>query len=250
MQKLKLLGTVSIAASLLALPAFAQNNNNNGSANGPAHMQAEATPHGAMYSNLGSGGYTAEQVFIHNGNNGNGGGGWNGNNANNGNNNWRPSQRNPDLADNGDARASKVIGTSVYNERDQKLGSIDDVLIGKNGVHAIISTNNKKVAVPFNQLRFGNASVAGDNKIVLPNETQAQLNTEPVVHYNETNYQSARNNNNGGGPFARNGNGNGWNGNGNGNGNGGPFSGSSGPGVTGNGPFNAGNGGGNGNTHG
>lgn len=143
-----------------------------------------------MYSNLGSGGYTAEQTYIHNGNNNNAG-----NTTANANNNQRPSERNRDLADNGDARASKVVGTAVYSEKDQKLGNVNDILIGKNGVFAVISTNHKKVSVPFNELKFGNATNMGDDRIVLPNETQARLNTEPVVHYNETNYQAARNNN-------------------------------------------------------
>ncbi len=139
------------------------------------------------------GGYTATQDYIRNGNNNND------NNNNDNNNNWRASQRNSDLADNGDARASKVIGTGVFNTNNQQLGNVNDILIGKNGVWAVISTNNKKVAVPFNQLEFGNASNGnGNDQIVLPNKTQAQLNTQPVFHYNETNYQGVQGHNNGG----------------------------------------------------
>ncbi len=238
MNRMKLFGAAGLAASLLAAPAFAQNSGANGNLNNPSSYSNGgnfATNTGARgnnngngvgfspntsnvvgngkYANIGTGGYTAEQTYIRNGNNNN--------NANNNNNNWRPSQRNSDLADNGDARASKVIGTGVYNTNDQQLGSVDDILIGKNGVFAVISTNNKKVAVPFNQLKFGNASNEGNDKIVLPNETQARLNTMPVLHYNETNYQgskaNANNNSNNGGVFGNNNNGR------NGNG-GGPFS--------------------------
>lgn len=247
MNRVKLLGAAGLAASLMAAPAFAQNSgatnaagngnlnnpssysnggsygntgggNNSGSSNNPASVVGNG-----RYANVGMGGYTATQDYIRNGNNGN-----NNNNANNGNNNnWRPSQRNHDLADNGDARASKVIGTSVYNTNNQKLGNVNDVLIGQNGVFAVIKTNNKQVAVPFNELQFGDAQNQGNDRVVLPNKTQAQLNTQPVFHYNETNYQGVNGTNGGGGNnggiFGNNNNNNGWHGNG-----GGPFSGNGG----------------------
>ncbi len=89
-----------------------------------------------------------------------------------------------------DARAGKVIGTNVYNAQDQKLGSVDDVLIGSNGVWAIISTNDHKVAVPFQKLQFGNANANSDDKLVLPDTDQAQLNNDPAFHYNASNYAS------------------------------------------------------------
>src|SRR3954451_7636629 len=42
-----------------------------------------------------------------------------------------PSQRNAVLTDTGNVRASKLIGASVYNDRDEKVGSVDDVIVGK-----------------------------------------------------------------------------------------------------------------------
>ena len=42
-----------------------------------------------------------------------------------------PSQRNTVLTDRGDVRASKLIGAAVYNDRDEKVGSVDDVIMGK-----------------------------------------------------------------------------------------------------------------------
>ncbi|HEY3787820.1 MAG TPA: PRC-barrel domain-containing protein, partial [Urbifossiella sp.] len=36
--------------------------------------------------------------------------------------------RNPVMTKMGDARASKVIGSSVYNDHDEKVGSVDDLL--------------------------------------------------------------------------------------------------------------------------
>ncbi|MGA9867985.1 MAG: PRC-barrel domain-containing protein, partial [Acetobacteraceae bacterium] len=137
-----------------------------------------------MYANVGQGGYAADQAFIH------------GANANTNPSadakdaDLRPSQRNPVLADNGSARASKVIGTEVYNTDNQKLGSVDDILIGKNGVFAVLSTNQKKVTVPFDSLKLGDAKNNGDDKLVLPNETQAKLNTQLEFHYDASNYQS------------------------------------------------------------
>ena len=224
MRKEHLIGT-ALAAALIAAPgvALAQNGNNNSPAyynnggsgsnfnagsnrnenqnwNGNANnfrLQNQVPRESEMiYGNIGSGGYSGMPMPIPtNNNNNNAGnnnnGGWFGNNGNNGNNNasnMRPSQRNPLLADNGDARASKVVGTTVFNRNSQNLGNVNDVLIGRNGVWAIIATNNKKVAVPFRDLIFGDSNVKGNDKLVLPNVTQAQLNTLPVFHYNVTNY--------------------------------------------------------------
>jgi hypothetical protein len=105
----------------------------------------------------------------------------------------RPSQRNPDLADNGDALASKVVGTDVYNSHNQKLGSVDDILIRSNCIFAVISTDQKNVTVPFQNLVFGDAWARSDDKLVLPNMTQAELNEQPAFHYNATNYASNQN---------------------------------------------------------
>jgi PRC-barrel domain len=42
-----------------------------------------------------------------------------------------PSQRNTVLTDSADVRASKLIGASVYNDRNEKIGSVDDLVLGK-----------------------------------------------------------------------------------------------------------------------
>jgi sporulation protein YlmC with PRC-barrel domain len=42
-----------------------------------------------------------------------------------------PSQRNTVLTDSGDVRASKLVGAAVYNDRDEKIGSVDDLVLGK-----------------------------------------------------------------------------------------------------------------------
>src|SRR6202167_5361762 len=54
--------------------------------------------------------------------------------------NTAPSDRNSVMTQMGDARASKVIGSAVYNSHDEKVGSIDDLLIAKDGrMSAVIS---------------------------------------------------------------------------------------------------------------
>ena len=99
-----------------------------------------------------------------------------------------PSQRNPLLADNGDVRIGKLIGTNVYDKNDHKLGSVDGVLAGHDGqLQVVISTNNKKVLVPWNALQFGNAKENSDNKVLMPGETEASLNNRPNFNYQNQN---------------------------------------------------------------
>ena len=116
---------------------------------------------------------------------------------NNGNNaqmqNATPAD-NPLLAWNGEARASRIIVTLVYNQQDKQLGSVSDILLtpsGQNGSQnqgpmAVINVNDgsKLVTVPFNKLEFGNAKQNGDNKIIMPSETLSALKNMPAFHYN------------------------------------------------------------------
>ena len=95
-----------------------------------------------------------------------------------------PSQRNPLLADNGDVRMSKLIGTDVYNQQDKKIGSVDDVLAGTNGrPDVILKVNGKLVQVPWDKLQFGNAQQNSDNKVIMSGETQSALAGQPTFHY-------------------------------------------------------------------
>ncbi len=180
----------AVAASLFALPGLAfaaatpnpaNADNNNAAANNtsaPAAQSMNAT---------GAGGYSGTELPIRNNTGDNAGA----------TASMRPSQRNADLADNGTVRAGKVIGTDVYNDQNQKIGSIDEVLIGKdNGIWAVISTDKQKVAVPFKNFIFGDAKQVTHDKMVLPNTTQAQLDTMPKFEYDATNYAGNKNNNN------------------------------------------------------
>lgn len=99
-----------------------------------------------------------------------------------------PSQRNPLLADNGDVRISKMIGVTIYNRDDKKVGNIDEVLAAQNGrLQVVISTSNKKAVVPWDSLVFGDAKLNSDNKILMPDATQAQLDKMEAFDYQKTN---------------------------------------------------------------
>jgi len=95
-----------------------------------------------------------------------------------------PSQRNPLLADNDKVRIGKLIGTDVYNAKDQKLGDVDDVLVGADGQpDVILSAGGRLVQVPWNQLQFGNAKLNSHNKAILPDATPQSLKQAPEFRY-------------------------------------------------------------------
>jgi sporulation protein YlmC with PRC-barrel domain len=68
----------------------------------------------------------------------------------------------------GDWRASKVVGLSVYNDTNEKLGSINDLLMDKSGnikavvlgVGGFLGMGEHLVAVPLDKVRFVNEPVA------------------------------------------------------------------------------------------
>jgi hypothetical protein len=98
--------------------------------------------------------------------------------------------RNPVMTKMGDARASKVIGSSVYNDHDEKVGSVDDLLIGKDGkLNAVLSVGgflgmgSKYVEVPYAELTFGNTQRDSDNKVVLKGATKESLKTQAAYDY-------------------------------------------------------------------
>jgi len=99
-----------------------------------------------------------------------------------------PSKINPLLTDNGEVRMSKLVGTNVYNDKDKKLGSVDDVVMGKTGEpQVIIKANGNLHPVPWNKLQFGNAKQNSDNKVILPGEDENALNSAPQYHYTANN---------------------------------------------------------------
>jgi sporulation protein YlmC with PRC-barrel domain len=68
----------------------------------------------------------------------------------------------------GDWRASKVVGLSVYNDNNESLGSINDLLTDKSGnikavvigVGGFLGVGEHLVAVPFDKIKFVNEPIA------------------------------------------------------------------------------------------
>jgi sporulation protein YlmC with PRC-barrel domain len=101
-----------------------------------------------------------------------------------------PSARNPIMTDNGGMRTSKIVGSSVYNDQKQKIGSVDDLVIGSDhAIHAVLSVGGflgmdaKLVEVPFDKLQFGNTKSSSENRVVLPGTTKQQLTSMPDYHF-------------------------------------------------------------------
>lgn len=64
----------------------------------------------------------------------------------------------------GQWRASKLIGVDVYNNQNEKIGEIDELIMTSNGqvtgavigVGGFLGLGERNVMVPLNQLRFSN----------------------------------------------------------------------------------------------
>jgi sporulation protein YlmC with PRC-barrel domain len=62
----------------------------------------------------------------------------------------------------GEWRASKVVGVNVYNDSNEKLGSIDELIMNKDGkidkviigVGGFLGVGQRDIAVNFDQLKF------------------------------------------------------------------------------------------------
>jgi sporulation protein YlmC with PRC-barrel domain len=74
----------------------------------------------------------------------------------------------PAIASGSSWRASKLVGLSVYNDNNENLGSINDLLTDKSGnikaavlsVGGFLGVGARLVAVPFDKIRFVNEPVA------------------------------------------------------------------------------------------
>src|ERR1700736_1902429 len=84
------------------------------------------------------------------------------------------------------SRARKLIGSSVVNDQNEKIGTIEDIIIGKDKVlfavlqvGGFLHIGGRMVAVPFQSL------VLEDNgtKIKLPGATQEALKKLPEFKY-------------------------------------------------------------------
>ncbi len=79
----------------------------------------------------------------------------------------------------GNWRASKLVGLSVYNDNNESLGSINDLLADKNGnikavvigVGGFLGVGEHLVAIPFDKIKFVNEPVAYTGVAGAPNAT-------------------------------------------------------------------------------
>src|SRR5450759_4112205 len=79
----------------------------------------------------------------------------------------------------GDWRASKIVGLSVYNDKNESLGSINDLLTDKSGaikavvigVGGFLGVGEHLVAVPFDKIKFVTEPVAYTGVAGDPNAT-------------------------------------------------------------------------------
>jgi sporulation protein YlmC with PRC-barrel domain len=79
----------------------------------------------------------------------------------------------------GDWRASKLVGLKVYNDANESVGSINDLLVDKNGavkavvigVGGFLGVGEHLVAVPFDKIKFADEAVAYTGAAGAPNAT-------------------------------------------------------------------------------
>ena len=82
-------------------------------------------------------------------------------------------------------RASKVIGSSVLNDANETIGTIDDLLVSRDGkqpyavlsIGGFLGMGTRLVVVPYETLKFA------DNKVVLPGGTKEGLKMLPEFKY-------------------------------------------------------------------
>jgi hypothetical protein len=83
---------------------------------------------------------------------------------------------------NGDWRASKVVGLNVYNEKNENVGSINDLLIDKGGnvkaavisVGGFLGMGARLVAMPLDKVKFSTEPVAYTGVAGAPNNGAAK----------------------------------------------------------------------------
>lgn len=82
-------------------------------------------------------------------------------------------------------RTSKIVGASVYNEGNEKLGTVDDVILTEGdkatvaivAIGGVLGVGSKLVALPFTQMR------READKIVLTGVTKEALAAMPSFTY-------------------------------------------------------------------
>jgi len=89
-------------------------------------------------------------------------------------------------------RSSKVIGSNVYNEQNENVGKVDDLLISSDGktpfavlsVGGFLGIGDRLIVVPTGSLQVAFDKDKSDkNKIVFPGATKDLLKTYPEYTY-------------------------------------------------------------------
>ena len=84
-------------------------------------------------------------------------------------------------------RTSKLTGSNVVNDHDERIGTLDDIILGREEPRALygilqvggfLGIGGHLVAVPFESLR-----IAQDGKITLPGASREQLKRLPEFVY-------------------------------------------------------------------
>jgi len=82
-------------------------------------------------------------------------------------------------------RVSKIIGAAVQNEQNQRVGTVDDLIVAPDdkitmaivSVGGFLGVGNKLVAVPWGQLK------ADGDHLVLPGASKDSMNAAPSFQY-------------------------------------------------------------------
>lgn len=88
-----------------------------------------------------------------------------------------------------DWRSSKLVGTTVYNSANEKIGEIEELIIGSTGsvssavigVGGFLGIGEKNVAVPFNTLKVARDE-SGNMKVTV-DATKDSLKAAPAYTY-------------------------------------------------------------------
>jgi sporulation protein YlmC with PRC-barrel domain len=84
-------------------------------------------------------------------------------------------------------RASHMIGTAVLNDKNEKIGTVDDLIVSPNdrvlfavlSVGGFLGINRRLVAVPYSELKVDNEG----RKIILPGASKDALSNLPEFRY-------------------------------------------------------------------
>ena len=84
----------------------------------------------------------------------------------------------------------QVLGHAVYNDRNERIGTVDDIVIAPDkaisyaiiGVGGFLGVARHDVAVPVNQFKIGKDK-DGNDRFILPGATKEALKATPRFEY-------------------------------------------------------------------